>query len=273
MTEIEPRVVSLTVDRVDDDGSSERGGVLRHKTYAFIPELGMVKYPTVLWVTGERPAKGTTLNALLHQGALRNGKNGTYPSDYFYDVVEWDVADGPSDRPVRSPSQEIGTPRTDTATQPRPDPVRASIEAQVAMKAAVEFFAKDVDASLERVTNAAHVFYDCIQSLQHPLQSTESPVEAPASTEPPTAPPDEGKPPGKAIKVPNQVAVGETMNGLEFVKASKECGWDGDIVAKYLDSQSVTEWSEKNSHEGNYRPAWDFCVAAWETEQVSNLPW
>jgi hypothetical protein len=266
VTEIEPRVVSLTVDRVDDDGSSERGGVLRHKTYAFIPELGMVKYPTVLWVTGDRPAKGTTLNALLHQGALRNGKNGTYPSDYFYDVVEWDVADGPSDRPVRSPSQEIGTPRTDTATQPRPDPVRASIEAQVAMKAAVEFFAKDVDASLERVTNAAHVFYDCIQSLQHPLQSTESPVEAPESPEP-------RKAPGKAIKVPNQVTVEETMNSLDFVKASKECGWDGDTVATYLGTSSLTEWAERNGTGDNYRAAWDFCINAWETQQVENLPW
>jgi hypothetical protein len=97
-------------------------------------------------------------------------------------------------------------------------------------------------------------------------KAPESPVEAPKSPEPPPTA-------GKAIKVPNQVAVGEKMNGIEFVHASNQCGWDGDIVAKYLGSQSVTEWSEKNSHGDNYRPAWDFCVAAWKTQQIEELPW
>jgi len=143
---------------------------------------------------------------------------------------------------------------------------RALVDAALSVGRLSDLFTQDMEDIPKQSDAPKANTQPAAKPRQKATKAPESPVEAPKSPEPPPTA-------GKAIKVPNQVAVGEKMNGIEFVHASNQCGWDGDIVAKYLGSQSVTEWSEKNSHGDNYRPAWDFCVAAWKTQQIEELPW
>ena len=84
----------------------------------------------------------------MTRGLLKSGKTGQYASDYFYDLVSMEEAiseperDASGDPGPRSPSG-TGTPGPAIFPplkddQQWRDPVRASIERQVALKAAVE---------------------------------------------------------------------------------------------------------------------------------------
>lgn len=271
MTEQETRIVTVTVDRVEDDNSKERDGMMNWKTYAFIPELGIKQYPAVLWISGDRPTKGTTLKANLRKGNLKKGKDGQYDNNYFWDVVNWDVQDGAPATATGKRYNASGVAASAAVSAPS-DPVRASIEAQVALKAAVEMVGSQhgltVEDAITDVTSYAGAFYRAIQDVQIIQADAPQPAAQPQNQAKGT------ETPGEIIKLPNQVSVADVMDGGAFGKAATVVGWDREKISGYLGTNAI-EWTEKNADDGNLRAAWDFCVAAWETEQDprEQMPW
>ena len=85
------------------------------------------------WHDGECP------EVTITRGLLKSGKTGQYASDYFYDLVSMLIPDEGARHavPVLAPDTPApwGEPTPDPGWR---DPVRASIERQVALKAAVE---------------------------------------------------------------------------------------------------------------------------------------
>ena len=79
------------------------------------------------WHDGECP------EVTITRGLLKSGKTGQYASDYFYDLVAMRIPDGGISSPDTPRSQSGPVPDQDWR-----DPTRASIERQVALKAAVE---------------------------------------------------------------------------------------------------------------------------------------
>lgn len=270
--ETETRIVSLTVEGIKGT-SPNADGTTQYHVSANIPEIS--KYPMPLFVTtATAPAPGTTLKAALRKGKLKQDKDGQYDNHFYWNVEEWGVAGavpatGTGKRynaaSVEQPANglnDIDRRRAEDAiAYRRRDALNASLTYW-----AIPPYEATGNTTADQVLVLADTFFDWLN--QRPPQAPESPVQ-------PQNEPAPAEPPGEIIKVPNQVAVPETMNGLEFVAASKTCGWNGNTVARYLGSQSATEWSEKNGHGDNYRPAWDACIEAWgkEAERIEEMPW
>jgi len=269
------RVVTLTVDRVDDDGSRERGGVFRHKTYAFIPELNINKYSTVLWVQGDRPTKGATLRATIRQGGIRSSQDGTqktgqYPSDYYWEVVEWDVG-GAATSPQPASSQSTGgaafvAPPNDIDRRRAEDAI--AFRRRDALNAAVDFLKTAGASSPIQALEFADTFFAWLN--QRPEPDTQAP-EPPAEQR---IEPEGTKPPGKIVSLPNQITVPEMMDDSEFKASARTAGWTAKNVRAIL-GMSATQWTEENNSDQDYRPAWDFCVNAWQNAQepVEEISW
>ena len=123
------------------------------------------RFPFVLY--GRDPADiegwhdGDCPEVSITRGLLKSGKTGQYASDYFYDLVSIEPNEEAANDPLGDQLRGIGGPKParqgsglgpDPWQEPTPqspsggagpetgwrDPVRASIERQVALKAAVE---------------------------------------------------------------------------------------------------------------------------------------
>ena len=107
------------------------------------------KFPFILYGRDpkdiERWHDGDCPEVTMTRGLLKGGKTGQYASDYFYDLVSMHIMDGVISSPD---TPDPGRGQAPTAKSPYyppsagdpvwRDPTRASIERQVALKAAVE---------------------------------------------------------------------------------------------------------------------------------------
>ena len=86
------------------------------------------------WRDGDCP------EVTMTRGLLKGGKTGQYASDYFYDLVSMTEGGEVSGSLITAlqDTREDDPPSASGAGQDWRDPVRASIERQVALKAAVE---------------------------------------------------------------------------------------------------------------------------------------
>lgn len=272
-TEPVTRVVSLTVDRVDDDNSTKnRDGSMRWKTYANIPELGIVKYPTVLWVDGNRPVQGTTLKAQVTQGDLkRDAKDAGKDYNYWWNIVEWDVGGTPTahDMPtthgpevafsVKVPS---GTPLNDIDRRRAEDKLDyrrkdAIKDAVAALATSSELVPGTIDDLIVDVLTVAQQLYSW-----EPAEWQAAPVEAPQS---PAQPPQQPEAPKGPVQQPDKIEVPVEMTGTQFLRARESVGWTKDKVVSLL-RMGVPEWMHQNETD-NYRIAWDACVKQWKQDQ------
>ena len=279
MTEQETRIVTLTVEGVK--GSSENNdGTTQYQVSANVPEIS--KYPMPLFVTHPTaPVPGRTYNARLAKGKLKVGKDGQYENNFYWNVVQWDVEGAPSGSgtgtgkrynasgvvasaaPPANGFNDIDRRRAEDADIFRRKDALKDAIAAIAIHEEKDKYKTALDLA-EHILGVAQYLYSW------------NPSEWDAQAPEPVLQPSEAivaVVPGKATEIPNQVSVEKSMNGVEFVQASKACGWDADAVMGYLGGVNVIEWTEKNAIGSNFRTAWDACIEAWTQEQVKGLPW
>ena len=105
------------------------------------------KYPFVLYGREDTDIEGWNVGdspqVTVTQGSLKSGKNGQYPSDFFYDLVSMREADTPTPAPPSTISKEDSPPWDEPGPQypapppPAKDAIQARIEAGMAFNAAV----------------------------------------------------------------------------------------------------------------------------------------
>ena len=276
MNEQETRIVTLTVDLVDDGKTrTNRDGNSEYYTKAYIPEMGATQWPMgPLWVKGTRPVEKQTLKARLSRSGLKDGKDGSKgPLDYWWNVVEWDV-DGSAAAPQPARSQSAGgvafAAPTNDIDRRRVEDARA-YRRRDALTAAVTYAGGETRTPGD-VTAVADVFFAWLN--QHPEPGTQDPPQAPEQPAQQQSEPEGTKPPGKIIILPNQITVPEMMDDSEFRASAQKAGWTAKNVRAIL-GMSATQWTEENNSDQDYRPAWDACVNAWQNAQepVEELSW
>ena len=277
MTEQETRIVTLTVDLVDDGKTrTNRDGNSEYYTKAYIPEMGATQWPMgPLWVKGTRPVEKQTLKARLSRSGLKDGKDGSKgPLDYWWNVVEWDVS-GATTSPQPASSQSAGgaafVAPTNDIDRRRAEDARA-YRRRDALTAAVTYAEGDTRTP-DDVIAVSDVFFAWLHN-QHPEPDTQDPPPAPEQPVQQQSEPEGTKPPGRIIILPNQITVPEMMDGEEFQAAAQRAGWTAKNVRAIL-GMSATQWTEENNSDQDYRPAWDACVNAWQNAQepVEELSW
>ena len=156
MKQPEQRQVQATVESV----AAARGDQVQIK--AKIPEIGANQYGITLFIPEAAPHQaGETYTAVIQMGDLKDGKDGTRGTDYIWDAIEWAgraIERGQRQAPAQQapatapsspvqPRQPVGVQQGRVQyVQPMPlpplpsslDPRQDSIEAQVALKAAVD---------------------------------------------------------------------------------------------------------------------------------------
>lgn len=142
---IENREVTATVESV---GAVENGQVqIKIKSQ----EVGAVRYPIPLFLPESCGAQaGYDYPAVLSRGKLKRDKDGSYDNHYFWNAVEWNGEPVSQQRqqpqqpsapqaPTQAPQQPVQPRNAQQGRKPPVlDPRQESIEAQVALKAAVE---------------------------------------------------------------------------------------------------------------------------------------
>lgn len=110
-----------------------------------------------------------------------------------------------------------------------------------------------------------------------PPARQQPPAKAPEPAAQPSQETEGSKPPGEAVKIPNQVSVPEDMTGIQFVDMLKQVGWDkdnGKEAMRLLGAEhTIPEWLREMEREGDYNYAWSTCIEAWKKEQVTGLSW
>jgi len=142
---IENREVTATVESV---GAVEAGQV---QIKIRSQEVGAVKYPIPLFLPESCGAQaGYDYPAVLSRGKLKRDKDGSYDNHYFWNAVEWNGEPVSQQRqqpqqpsapqaPTQAPQQPVQPRNAQQGRKPPVlDPRQESIEAQVALKAAVE---------------------------------------------------------------------------------------------------------------------------------------
>jgi hypothetical protein len=284
MTEQETRIVTLTVDLVDDGKTrTNRDGNSEYYTKAYIPEMGATQWPMgPLWVKGTRPVEKQTLKARLSRSGLKDGKDGSKgPLDYWWNVVEWDVS-GATAAPPPDSSQPAGGATNAAIRRAFVDPTndidrRRAEDARAfrrrdALNAAVTCAGGETRTP-DDVIAAADVFFAWLN--QHPEPDTQDLPPAPEQPAQQHNEPEGTKPPGRIIIVPNQITVPDMMDSSEFVAAATKVEWSREQVRAFLGDKSATQFTEEDNSDQDYRPAWDACVNAWQNAQepVEELSW
>ena len=240
----ETRIVTASIEGIKGTAQND-DGTTRYQVSANIPEIS--KYPMPLFVTApSAPVPGTTLKVALRKGRLKQGKDGQYDNHYWWDVVDWDVSDEESPgRPVPTPSPQNPVAPVTNDIDRRNAERQASIEAQAALKSAVEFLRGDSKTVMD-VLVAAEQFYQCIQSLQHPPQAPESPA-APSEQAAGTETPTDNLPP---------------LSQEEFISKCKQ-RWDLETVNVLRTRTGFTA----SPSSGDYAATYDAIDREWEMMQ------
>lgn len=171
------------------------------------------KFPTRAWIDrrGDTPPPPGEYPCLLEQGALRAAQDGTpktgeFQWDYNWRIIEFDtkrapilpngantspVPDVSPQSPEPAPAKQRPTPQPSFADQA--DERRASIEHQVALKAAIDFLALPgaAEGTLDNALTAATAFYDWLQgSAPTPRNGVYEDEDAPQSASSPGGAPE-----------------------------------------------------------------------------------
>lgn len=216
----EQRQVQATVESV----AAARGDQVQIK--AKIPEIGANQYGITLFIPEAAPHQaGATYNAVIQKGDLKQGKTGEWDTDFFWNAVSWEgrtiergQRQAPAQQapaaapqsPVQAQSVSQGRvtyeqPATGTVPiyveQPAPtgDPRQNSIEAQVALKAAVDLViayppqAAEGLSTLSAVGTVQNITDIFRRLLASPLEPEQAPEEDPPVPQDTDAP-EEGMP-------------------------------------------------------------------------------
>ena len=128
------------------------------------------KFPTVLYGLSDQERAelpiGANVTVILESGALKEGKGGTKPWDYWWNYVG--LGEPSNSAPASQHNHNPGAPaQSGPVAGPSIDARSVSIERQVCLKAAVEFCAvSQPPATVDDVLLTAQAFHEWIQGQE-----------------------------------------------------------------------------------------------------------